>query len=187
VPFQVGKLWKARVEPKVKVFTWTTMHKRILTTDNLVSRGIQHNPLCLLCSCHPEDTGHLLIDCPFAKEVIKFLWSRFHFQGTLTGGYSNLDPTSWLATNVARANVGDLRLRLSPADSAKRSAKRATPPYDIQITVFSLHPLWLVASLHPPHAPGPGGSGGRFFFMHWGGKLLETSSFVHVGPTYTTA
>jgi hypothetical protein len=183
VPFQVGKLWKARVEPKVKVFTWTTMHKRILTTDNLVSRGIQHNLLCLLCSCHPEDTGHLLIDCPFAKEVIKFLWSRFHFQGTLTGGYSNLDPTSWLATNVARANVGDLRLRLSPADSAKRAA----PPYDIQITVFSLYPLWLVGCLHPTHDTGPGGSGGRFFFMHWGGKLLETSSFVHVGPTYTTA
>jgi hypothetical protein len=183
VPFQVGKLWKARVEPKVKVFTWTTMHKRILTTDNLVSRGIQHNLLCLLCSCHPEDTGHLLIDCPFAKEVIKFLWSRFHFQGTLTGGYSNLDPTSWLATNVARANVGDLRLRLSPADSAKRAA----PPYDIQITVFSLYPLWLVGCLHRTHDTGPGGSGGRFFFMHWGGKLLETSSFVHVGPTYTTA
>jgi hypothetical protein len=27
-PFQIDSLWKARVEPKVKTFTWTTMHKK---------------------------------------------------------------------------------------------------------------------------------------------------------------
>jgi hypothetical protein len=33
--FQVGKLWKTKIEPKVKVFGWTTMHEKILTADNL--------------------------------------------------------------------------------------------------------------------------------------------------------
>jgi hypothetical protein len=41
--FQVGNLWKARAEPKVKVLEWTTMHQRILTADNLASRGMQPN------------------------------------------------------------------------------------------------------------------------------------------------
>jgi hypothetical protein len=72
-PVQVGNLWKSRVEPKVKVFSWMAMHKRILTTDNLASRGMQHNPLCSLCNSSFEDTQHLLIACPFVKEVTKLL------------------------------------------------------------------------------------------------------------------
>jgi hypothetical protein len=38
MPFQIGTLWTARVEPKVKTFVWTAMHKKILTADNLAAR-----------------------------------------------------------------------------------------------------------------------------------------------------
>jgi hypothetical protein len=27
-PFQIGTLWKSCVEPKVKIFDWTAMHKK---------------------------------------------------------------------------------------------------------------------------------------------------------------
>jgi hypothetical protein len=45
--FQVGNLWKERAEPKVRVFRWTAMHQKILTADNLASRGMQPNPFAL--------------------------------------------------------------------------------------------------------------------------------------------
>jgi hypothetical protein len=88
------------------------MHKKNLTTDNLASRGMQHNLLCPLCGSHPEDTDHLLIQCPFAKEVIGLLWSWFQLQGTPTSRLSQMDLASCLVANAARANTGDLQLAI---------------------------------------------------------------------------
>jgi hypothetical protein len=108
-PFQVGNLWKSRVEPKVKVSAWTAMHKKILTASNLASRGMQHNSLCPLCNSSLEDIEHLLIACPFANEVTRLLWSWFQFQGAPTTGV-HTEPASWLAANAVRANLADIRL-----------------------------------------------------------------------------
>jgi hypothetical protein len=76
--FQVRNLWKARAEPKVKVFGWTAMHQRIRTADNLASRGMQLSPMCPLCNSNLEDACHLLINCHFTREVFRFIWSWFH-------------------------------------------------------------------------------------------------------------
>jgi hypothetical protein len=86
------------------------MHKRIPTADNLAVRGMQPNPICPLCNNHPEDTEHLLIRCTFRKEVMKLLWAWHHLQGTPTSGAAHHDPATWLASNAARANRGDVRL-----------------------------------------------------------------------------
>jgi hypothetical protein len=59
-PFQVGQLWKAKAEPKIKLFGWTAMHHKILIADCLAARGMQHNQFCPLCNTHPEDGQHLL-------------------------------------------------------------------------------------------------------------------------------
>jgi hypothetical protein len=45
-PFQMGKFWKGKTKPKIKVFGWIALHQKIVTADNLASRGMQHNPLC---------------------------------------------------------------------------------------------------------------------------------------------
>jgi hypothetical protein len=82
------------------------MHKRILTADNLAARGIQHNPICPLSNNQPEDTEHLLINCPLNRGAEAAL-TWYQFQGTRV---AHLDPNSWLATNAARANRGDICL-----------------------------------------------------------------------------
>jgi hypothetical protein len=75
-PIQQGKLWKAKAEPKVKFFAWTAMHEKILTADNLASRGMHHNPICPQCRAHPEIAQHLLSACNFIKEVLRMMtWS----------------------------------------------------------------------------------------------------------------
>jgi hypothetical protein len=55
--FQVGKLWKTKIEPKVKVFGWTTMHQKILTADNLEARGKQHSLIWPLCNLALENAA----------------------------------------------------------------------------------------------------------------------------------
>jgi phosphatidylserine/phosphatidylglycerophosphate/cardiolipin synthase-like enzyme len=51
---RVGKLWKAQVVPKVKLFGWTVMHQKIMTADNLVARVMQHNNVCPSDSKRPR-------------------------------------------------------------------------------------------------------------------------------------
>jgi hypothetical protein len=109
-PFKVGKLWKASVEPKVKVFGWSAMHQRILTANILASRGLQHSPSYPLCNSNPEDARYLLINCNFAQEVLWLLWSWFDFQGRPTTCSMRSDLASWLAANAARVMPANIRL-----------------------------------------------------------------------------
>jgi hypothetical protein len=43
------KLWKAKVKLKVKFFASTGTHEKVLTSANLATRGMQHNPIYPLC------------------------------------------------------------------------------------------------------------------------------------------
>jgi hypothetical protein len=102
-PFKVGKLWKTKIEPKVKVFGWTAMHQKILMADNLAARGMQHNSIYPLCNVAPETARHLLIDCPFSMEVLSMAWSWFGLGGSATTCPADEDPASWLCEHAQRA------------------------------------------------------------------------------------
>jgi hypothetical protein len=106
-PFQVGKLWKAKTESKVKVFGWTTLHQKILTVDNLTSRGIQHNPLCPLFHLYPEDARHLLINCSYTREVLRLIWSWLHLGGAPSFCLQDQDLADWLPSNASKAGAGE--------------------------------------------------------------------------------
>jgi hypothetical protein len=92
-----------------KVFCWTAMQQKILTADNLASRGMQHNPLCPLCNAFPEDARHLLINYELAKEVLRLMWNWCHFQGSPSTCPNDQDPASWIAANAARADPANAR------------------------------------------------------------------------------
>jgi hypothetical protein len=73
-PFHTGKLWKAKVESKVKFFGWTAMHQKIPTADILEIRGIQNNHFCPLCTVQAENASQLLTECTFSLEVLRLIW-----------------------------------------------------------------------------------------------------------------
>lgn len=60
---------KAKAEPKCKFFAWTFLHKKILTTNNLMKRQWPNDPICKLCGSEPETRTHLCKDCVFSKQV----------------------------------------------------------------------------------------------------------------------
>lgn len=63
------KLWSAKVEPKCHFFMWVWLRGRILTNNNLETRGIPHSELCNLCDQHEETPLHLILNCPYAQSV----------------------------------------------------------------------------------------------------------------------
>ena len=65
----ITPIWKAKAEPKCKIFAWILLHRKILTADNLERRGWPHDPLCKLCNSAPEMPAHLCKDCPYTSAV----------------------------------------------------------------------------------------------------------------------
>ena len=62
-------IWTNPFIPKVDIFCWSLAHKSILTGDNLKKRGMEGPSRCPLCKHHEETMDHIILDCPFSKEV----------------------------------------------------------------------------------------------------------------------
>jgi hypothetical protein len=62
-------IWRTWAPQKVKFFLWLALQDRCWTAERLARRGLPHHPRCLLCDQLPETMHHLLIDCPFVKQV----------------------------------------------------------------------------------------------------------------------
>jgi hypothetical protein len=68
----------ARTEAKCRFFAWTLLHKKILTTNNLMKHGWDNDPMCKLCWIEQETPTHLCKDCPYTKEVWEVIKLWFH-------------------------------------------------------------------------------------------------------------
>ena len=71
-PFGAKLIWKTPAPPRVKFFWWLVMHGRCWTADRRFRHGLQESNSCALCDQAPETLDHLLLQCPFARE----LWTR---------------------------------------------------------------------------------------------------------------
>ena len=64
-------VWSRSFIPKIDFFCWTLAHRSILTGENLKKRGMEGPSRCPLCKKEEETSDHLLLGCPFSKEVWK--------------------------------------------------------------------------------------------------------------------
>lgn len=64
------KIWTLNVPPKVRNFLWHACFNIILPTrENLSRRKVSVKPHCEFCCQSSESVGHLLWECPFARNV----------------------------------------------------------------------------------------------------------------------
>ena len=65
------KIWKLSVPPKVCNFIWRACSNILPTRESLHRRRVNVDARCeLCCACQqPESAGHLLWECPFARNV----------------------------------------------------------------------------------------------------------------------
>jgi len=62
-------LRKARAPAKCKFFIWLVLHNRCWTADRRKRHGLQDDDSCALCSQSSETIDHLLVVCPFSREL----------------------------------------------------------------------------------------------------------------------
>jgi len=69
-PIERAKLLrKVRAPAKCKIFIWLVLHDRCWTADRRKKHGLQEDDSCALCAQLPETIDHLLLCCPFSKQV----------------------------------------------------------------------------------------------------------------------
>jgi cell wall assembly regulator SMI1 len=89
-------IWRTWAPQKVKFFLWLALQDRCWTAERLARRGLPHHPRCFLCDQLPETMRHLLIDCPFVKQVWHeaLAWLRMTCR---TPGSDFASLTDWIA------------------------------------------------------------------------------------------
>ncbi|KAL0423850.1 UNVERIFIED_CONTAM: putative ribonuclease H protein [Sesamum radiatum] len=63
------KVWQVRIPNKVKVFVWRACQNALPTGANLHKRASISQVVCPLCGDDFEDVIHVLLCCPFARQV----------------------------------------------------------------------------------------------------------------------
>ncbi|CAL9009539.1 unnamed protein product [Prunus brigantina] len=71
-------MWKLNIPPKVQIFPWLLIRKRLQVRARLHRFMPQISPACPFCQNHDETIHHLFMECCFAKDV----WA-FNFDGSL--------------------------------------------------------------------------------------------------------
>jgi hypothetical protein len=64
------KIWKAKVQMKIKIFMWLVSQNVILTKDNLVKIKWKGSTTCAFCN-ENESCPHLFFKC----STVKYVWS----------------------------------------------------------------------------------------------------------------
>ena len=71
-----SQVWKTKAPLNVKIFTWLTLHNKIITRENLSKKGWVGPLHCVFSNAHTETFLHLLLHCPFVNTIWNFLtWS----------------------------------------------------------------------------------------------------------------
>jgi hypothetical protein len=63
------EIWKIKNHPKTIIFLWLTLANKVLTWEVLQRRAWQSPGICVLCISDGQTITHLLIHCPFTKEL----------------------------------------------------------------------------------------------------------------------
>jgi len=71
-------IWNYTAVPKIDLFCWKVGHSSILTGENLKRRGLEGPSRCALCNSEEESINHLLLTCPYAKEVWNLVLNQMH-------------------------------------------------------------------------------------------------------------
>ena len=62
-------IWALKVPPKVRMFVWRACYNILPTRENLHRRKVMVDPQCEICCQKSESVGHILWECPLARNV----------------------------------------------------------------------------------------------------------------------
>lgn len=110
-PTQWRFIWAFPSLPKIDFFCWTLAHKNIITRDILRKCGMEGPSRCPLCVSEEESANHLLLLCPFARDVWRGVLRSGADKVELPGNIHNL------LHNWANLSLFGLSKKMPPQDS----------------------------------------------------------------------
>lgn len=95
-----SQAWKKGHIPKINIFYWIMLQKKILTQDNLKKRGINVVNRCTPCKEGFKDRDHFSFNCSYSQQV----WTSI----------LNYWDITWVHQNMLSCvlKVGDVLLRI---------------------------------------------------------------------------
>jgi hypothetical protein len=67
-PIYLPSVWKLKIPPKIQVFLWLFSQNKIMTRDNLRTRGMVKPLECEMCK-ELEIVKHLMFECIVARQL----------------------------------------------------------------------------------------------------------------------
>ncbi|XP_062007342.1 uncharacterized protein LOC133724594 [Rosa rugosa] len=92
-------IWHLNIPPKLKIFTWLFVHKRLPTNVNRARRHLTIDSSCHCCPGEPETMLHLFRDCPQAMAI----WKCFDIPATISRTFM-LDWDGWISASILQKN-----------------------------------------------------------------------------------
>jgi len=83
-------IWKSMVPPRVKMFMWVLMQRKIQCRQVLLKKRIVDSAICEICSLQIESPEHIIHGCSIGREV----WTRLRLQSMLTSNVSEMHLVS---------------------------------------------------------------------------------------------
>jgi zinc-binding in reverse transcriptase len=66
-------LWDIKVPPRVEVFLWLQLRRKLLTIENMRNRGWIIPSICYLCRQCEENVTHIFTDCEYTKHLRRYV------------------------------------------------------------------------------------------------------------------
>ena len=95
-------IWKAETHPRIQFFMWLCFHNSLPTSEILVLRGLNLNPVCSLCHLENESVDHLLRRCIVAQEF----WCKLKVPCELLATFDQ-PVKKWLEVNCSSRAISD--------------------------------------------------------------------------------
>lgn len=151
------ELWRIKAPPKVKLFFWLALHRRLWTADRRKRHGLQDEDSCALCDQHQETVSHLFLGCVFARQVWAGVLLPLHLQDLVPPHEQEIAPW-WISQRkrldtASRPLFDSLLLLVTwclwKERNARTFARPPSTPSQVVAAVLSEGADWATAGYAP--------------------------------------
>jgi len=102
------ELWSTKAPPRVKLFFWLALHRRLWTSECRMRHGLQDHDICALCDQGSETVAHLFLGCVFARQVWLLLLQPLNLTSLMPERDEDIGP--WWLRQCAQMDAADRKL-----------------------------------------------------------------------------
>jgi hypothetical protein len=73
-------VWKTWAPLRVRFFLWLTLRRQHWTADRRARHGLEAKDACFLCDQAPETIDHIVVACPYTRELWHHILQALHLQ-----------------------------------------------------------------------------------------------------------